>query len=63
VIAAILGLPTTAIGAAMLFLRLAPELRQAIVTLIDALQNDDEDAARAAYEAARRAAFVARQKR
>jgi hypothetical protein len=45
-----------------IILRLAPELRVAIVELIKAVRGDDEVAARAAYEAARRAAFKARQK-
>lgn len=43
-------------------LRLAPELRDAVMALIRAVQGDDEKAAREAYEAARRAAFKARQK-
>jgi hypothetical protein len=63
VIAAIFGLPSTALGAAMLFMKLAPELRDAIVALIKALQDGDDDEARRAYEAARRVAFMARQKR
>lgn len=51
-----------AVSAAALILRLAPDLRDAIVALINALKNNDEDAARQAYEAARRAAFIARQR-
>jgi hypothetical protein len=52
----------TALGAAALIMRLAPDLRDAIVSLINALKNDDEEAARRAYESARRAAFIARQR-
>lgn len=55
-------LPASALGAAALIMRLAPELRTAIVALIAAIQGDDDAAARRAYEAARRAAFAARQK-
>lgn len=52
----------SALAAAMLIARLAPELRAAIVALVKALQADDEAGARRAYEAARRLAFAARQK-
>ncbi len=52
----------TAIQAAMLVYRLAPVLRDAVVTLIQAIKTGDEGAARNALEAALRAAFVARQK-
>jgi hypothetical protein len=45
-----------------LILKLAPELRVAVVELVKAIRGEDETAARAAYEAARRAAFKARQK-
>jgi hypothetical protein len=41
---------------------LAPELQPAVVALINALKNGDEEEARRAYEAARRAAFILRQK-
>lgn len=41
---------------------LAPELRAAIVALIKALQGGDDEEARRAYEAAQRAAFIARQR-
>lgn len=54
--------PTSAIKAVALVLQLGPELRDAIVALIKALQGGDEAAARRAYEAARRVAFVARQR-
>lgn len=47
---------------AKLIIGLAPELRSAVVSLVKALRGDDDVAARAAYEAARRAAFKARQK-
>lgn len=54
--------PTTAIKAALLVYQLAPELRNAAVAIIRALMADDDLAAREAYEAARRAAFIARQR-
>lgn len=54
--------PTTAIKAVALLLKLGPELRDAIVALIKALTAGDEVQARNAYEAARRAAFAARQR-
>jgi hypothetical protein len=54
--------PVTAIKAVALVLQLGPELRNAVVALIKAIQGDDEAEARRAYEAARRAAFIARQK-
>lgn len=54
--------PIGALTAASLIMRLAPELRDAIVALIKAFQGGDDEAARRAYEAAKRAAFVARQK-
>ena len=61
-IAAALGIPTSALSAVLLVARLAPELRDAVVALIKALQSGDDDEARKAYEAARRAAFAARQR-
>jgi hypothetical protein len=48
---------------ARLLLSLAPSLRTALVALIKALQSGDEAKAFEAYEAARRVAFIARQKR
>lgn len=45
-----------------LVLSLTPTLREAVVALVNALKNGDEEQARKAYEAARRAAFIARQK-
>jgi hypothetical protein len=54
--------PVSALKAATLVYRLAPELRNAIVAMVNAILNDDDKAGRAAYEAARRAAFEARQK-
>jgi hypothetical protein len=53
----------TAISAAMLVYKLAPEMRDAIVTLVRALLEGDDATARRAYETARRVAFVARQRR
>jgi hypothetical protein len=48
----------------VLFLaRLAPPLREAIAALVHALLDGDADAEREALLAARRAAFVARQRR
>ena len=41
---------------------LAPELRKALSELVKALRGGDDQAARRAYEAARRTAFVARQR-
>lgn len=41
---------------------LAPEFRTAIAALIKALQSGDDEESRRAYEAARRVAFMARQK-
>lgn len=54
--------PTSALSAAALVVRLAPELRHAVVALIKALQGGDDVEARRAYEAARVAAFLARQR-
>lgn len=54
--------PSTALSAAMLIYRLAPELRNAIVALVQALTKGEDEAARRAYEAARRVAFSARQR-
>lgn len=45
-----------------LLMKLAPELRSAISALVKALQGDDPEAARKAFEAALRIQFVARQK-
>ena len=55
-------IPVSALKAATLVYRLAPEIRNAIVAIANALLADDDDAAREAYEAARRAAFMAQQK-
>lgn len=55
--------PVDALSAAALVMRLGPELRTAVVALVKALQGGDDVEARRAYEAARRAAFVARQRR
>jgi hypothetical protein len=55
-------MPISAASAAWLVYNLAPVLREAIVALINAIKTGDEGAARAALEAALRAAFVARQK-
>jgi hypothetical protein len=52
----------TAVQAALLVYRLAPVLRDAIVTLIQAIKSGRDVDARAALEAALRAAFVARQR-
>jgi hypothetical protein len=52
-----------ALGAAALIMRLAPDLRDAIVALIKALQSGDDEESRRAYEAARRLSFIARQRR
>jgi 16S rRNA A1518/A1519 N6-dimethyltransferase RsmA/KsgA/DIM1 with predicted DNA glycosylase/AP lyase activity len=46
-----------------LLLKLAPEIRSAVAALVKALQSDDPDTARKAFEAALRLQFVARQKR
>ena len=51
-----------AIAAAAFIMQLAPELRAAIVALVKALKNGNDDEARRAYEAARRASFAARQR-
>lgn len=47
---------------AKLLIVLAPTLRRAVLDLIRALRDGDDVASQRAYEAARRAAFVARQK-
>jgi hypothetical protein len=54
--------PVSALKAATLVYRLAPEIRHAIVAMLNAFTEQDDEAAREAYEAARRAAFAARQK-
>jgi hypothetical protein len=54
--------PSSALQVAALVMRLGPELGRAIVALVRAVIGEDEVEARRAYEAARRAAFVARQK-
>jgi hypothetical protein len=54
--------PTSAIRAAMLIYGLAPEIRNAVAALINALTAGDDEEARRAYEAALREAFIARQK-
>jgi hypothetical protein len=46
----------------MIVYRLAPELRDAVVAIINALKSGDDEQARQAYEAARRVSFAARQK-
>lgn len=56
------ALPTTLIGIALFLYKLEPELRQAIVSLVNALRAGDDEEARKAYEAARRIAFAARQR-
>jgi hypothetical protein len=43
-------------------LALAPGLRKALSELVKAFRDGDEQAARRAYEAARRVAFVTRQR-
>jgi hypothetical protein len=48
---------------AKLLLALTPSLRTAVAALIAALQSGDEAKAFEAYEAARRVAFLARQRR
>lgn len=48
---------------AFFLLRLAPELRKALVELVRALMAKDPIGERRALEAARRAAFEARQRR
>lgn len=57
----------TALATGLLIMRLAPPFRDAIVALVRAVVDDDEDdggaAIRLALEAARRAAFIARQRR
>jgi hypothetical protein len=52
-----------ALSTVLFIARLAPELRTAITALVRALLDDDREAERKALEAARRAAFVARQRR
>lgn len=51
-----------ALKVAAFVMRLGPELGRAVVALVKAVVGEDEVEARRAYEAARRAAFVARQK-
>jgi hypothetical protein len=51
------------IALARLVWSLAPELRAAIAALIRALQSGNDAEARLAYEAARRLAFKAKQRR
>jgi hypothetical protein len=48
---------------ALFILRLAPEMRDAIVELVRALFDEDTAAERRALERARRLAFIARQRR
>lgn len=50
----------TALAIAALVLKLAPEIRTAVVSMIKALRSDDPVAARAALESALRLQFVAR---
>jgi hypothetical protein len=52
-----------AVSTALFIMRLAPELRAAVEALVRALLTGDSDAERHALEAARRAAFIARQRR
>lgn len=55
-------IPKTVVGIAMLLWKLAPPVRASIALLLQALLDGDDDAARKAYEQARRTAFMARQK-
>jgi hypothetical protein len=55
--------PADVLDVVVLVAELAPELREAVAALVRALLGDDEKAERQAYEAARRAAFQARQRR
>lgn len=50
------------LAVARLIWSLAPELRLAVASLVKALRDGDEEEARRAYEAARRVAFIARQR-
>lgn len=52
----------SAIEAATFVYHLGPVLRDAVIALVKAMQTGDDAEARKAYEAALRAAFVARQK-
>lgn len=52
----------SAIDAAVFIYHLGPVLREAVVALVKAMQTGDDAEARKAFEAALRAAFVARQK-
>ena len=54
-IAALLGISSSALGAAALIMRLAPDFRDAIVALINALKSGDD-------VEARRVSFMARQR-
>lgn len=45
-----------------LLMKAGPDLVDAVAALVRALQGGDDEAARRAYEAARRAAFAARQR-
>jgi hypothetical protein len=55
-------MPVSWLALARLIWSLAPELRMAVAALVEALRDGDEEQARRAYEAARRAAFIARQR-
>lgn len=59
---ALARVPAAVRGVVMLIAGLAPELRDAVATLVRALQGGDDDETRRAYEAAKRAAFAARQR-
>lgn len=54
---------SSALSTALFIARLAPDLRDAVAALVRALLAGDEKAERRALEAARRAAFIARQQR
>lgn len=56
------NLPATVKDVVSLLLAAGPDLREAVAALVRALQGGDDEAARRAYEAARRAAFAARQR-
>jgi hypothetical protein len=50
------------IAISLLIMKLAPVLREAVVAIVKAFRAGDDAAARAAFEAGLRAAFVLRQK-
>lgn len=55
--------PATVVSTTLLIMKLGPALRDAVSELIRAIVDGDEPAERRALEAARRAAFIARQRR